>query len=128
MITTMIAQNIEVDMFIGICDFEYLKKQKVIVNIKVLGNTPLKPIEISECLDYSKVCFFVDSWSKRPHVDLVETLLYELFDFCFNQDERIFEVHAEIIKPEVISFANRLGVGASMTREQFINESNKHVK
>jgi 7,8-dihydroneopterin aldolase/epimerase/oxygenase len=122
MITTMIAQNIEVDMFIGICDFEYLNKQKVVVNIQALGNTPLKPVNISECLDYSKICEFVSSWTSRGHVDLVETLLYELFDFCFKQDDRIFEVHAEIIKPQVISYAKGVGVRASLTREQFEHE------
>ena len=122
MITTMIAQNIEVEMFIGICDFEYLNKQKVIVNIEALGNTPLKPKNISECLDYSKICGFVASWTNREHVDLVETLLYELFEFCFAQDNRIFQVHAEIIKPEVITYAKAVGVGASLTREEFQKE------
>ena len=34
----MIANGIEVQMFVGICDFEYKEKQKVMVNVTLQGN------------------------------------------------------------------------------------------
>jgi dihydroneopterin aldolase len=43
--------GIKLDMFVGIRDFEYLKKQEVIVNIKAIGIIPFNPTDIAQCLD-----------------------------------------------------------------------------
>jgi FolB domain-containing protein len=114
-----IANGIKVNMFVGICDFEYLKKQEVIVNVSVWGDIPLKPKNIDECLDYSKVCFFVKSWEDREHVDLVETLLFDVLNFCFEQDSRILTVEAEILKPQILDFTNYVGVSNKLNRSEF---------
>ena len=118
-----LAKGITVEMFVGICDFEYQKKQKVIVNVEAKGTPTFNPSDITQCLDYSKVCTFVNTWADRPHVDLVETLLQEVLQFCFNSDQRIYEVSVEILKPEVIQNTDYVGVAATLTREQFINKT-----
>jgi dihydroneopterin aldolase len=118
----MIANGIEVDMFVGICDFEYKQKQKVVVNVVAWGKPKFKPENITECLDYSRICSLVHSWTNREHVDLVETLLQEVIAFCF-EDNRIEIVDVEILKPEVIPGTNHVGVGAYITREEFTNQS-----
>lgn len=125
MITKMMAIGIKVDMSIGILDFEKIKKQTVIVNVTAYGNARGKPSSISQCLDYSKVCEFVKSWEQRKHVDLLETLLFEVLDFCFSQDTRIFQVEAEIIKPNVIDYVDAVGVGANLSREHFQHEKKR---
>ena len=125
MIIKMIAQGIKTNMYIGILDFEKLNKQPVIVNVTAYGNKPGNPSTISQCLDYSKVCEFVKSWEQRKHVYLVETLLFEVFDFCFAQDSKIFQVEADVIKPNVIDYVDSVGVGASLSREQFMHEKNR---
>ncbi len=51
----MIANGIEVQMFVGICDFEYKEKQKVMVNVTLQGNPKFAPTHITECMDYSKI-------------------------------------------------------------------------
>lgn len=114
----MIAKGITVDMFVGICDFEYVKQQRIIVNVIAHGKPAFNPANISECLDYSKVCSFVHSWNQREHVDLVETLLTELIEFIF-KDLRIEEVDIEVLKPDVIPGTEYVGVGAYITRDQF---------
>lgn len=118
-----LAKGIKVEMFVGICDFEYQKKQTVIVNVEAKGTPTFNPTDISQCLDYSKVCTFVNTWADRPHVDLVETLLQEVLQFCFNSDQRIYEVSVEILKPEVITNTEYVGVAATLTREQFANKT-----
>ena len=118
----MIAHGIEVDMFVGICDFEYKKAQKVIVNVTAYGRPKFNPEHITECLDYSRVCAYVHSWNDRRHVDLVETLLHDLMVFCF-KDSRIEAVDIEVLKPEVIEGTKYVGVGAYITREEFNNET-----
>lgn len=114
----MIAQGIEVFMFVGICDFEYKNKQKVVVNVTAYGKPKFNPENISECLDYSKVCSFVQSWTNRPHTELVETLLSEVIAFCF-EDNRIESIDVEVLKPQVIPGTQHVGVGAYITREEF---------
>ncbi len=115
------ANNINVNMYIGIRDFEYLNKQQVLVSVSAYGNTPFNPKSIDDCLDYSKICEYVKSWENRPHVDLVETLLADVFEFCFNQDSRILKVDVEIKKPNIIPYAEYVGVYQSLTRDEFIN-------
>ncbi len=114
----MIANGIEVQMFVGICDFEYKEKQKVIVNVTLQGNPKFTPTHITECMDYSQVCNLVHSWENREHVDLVETLLNELMDFVF-KDQRVLIADIEILKPEVINKTECVGIGAYITREEY---------
>lgn len=116
---TIVAKNIEVEMFVGICDFEYEKKQKVQISMSATGNVPNHPKNIQDCLDYSKICNFIKSWENKKHVDLLETLLMEVFDFIFSQDNRILEASVEITKPDVFSHVEKVGVCAHLTREQF---------
>ena len=118
----MIAKGITVDMFVGICDFEYKTKQEVIVNVIAYGKPDFNPTDISQCLDYSRVCGLVHKWADRPHVDLVETLLQEVIAFCF-EDSRIELVDVEILKPAVIANTEHVGVGANLTREMFNKKS-----
>lgn len=108
--------NIKLNMYVGIRDFEYLNKQSVVINIKLYGNIPLYPKNIEECLDYTKVFDYIASWEKRKHVDLLETLLFDLLEFCF-KDSRIMEVDAEIVKPDIIAQTDSVGVGMNITRE-----------
>ena len=114
----MIAKGIEVRMLVGICEWERQRPQTVIVNAVVWGHAPLRPKSIAQCLDYSKICDFVQAWAKRPHVDLVETLLADTIAFCF-EDARVCEVDIEVIKPQVIDRAEQVGVGARLTRAEF---------
>lgn len=118
----MIANGISVDMFVGICDFEYLNKQTVVVNVIAWGKPPFQASSIEDCLDYSKVCSFVHSWANREHVELIETLLQELIDFVF-EDPRIQKVDIEVLKPDVIKHTNHVGVGACISREDFENKT-----
>lgn len=43
----------------------------------------------------------------------------EVHDFCFAQDIRINKVEVKILKPNVIDYAESVGVSSRMTREEF---------
>lgn len=111
-------QGIKVYMFVGIRDHEYLSRQPVVINLKLSGQVPINPTSISQCLDYTKVSDYLKTWESREHVNLVETLMFDLLSFCF-KDSRIDEVEAEILKPNAIDFVNGVGVGTKITRELF---------
>ena len=114
----MIARSIAVEMYVGICDFEYQTPQTVIVNVEAEAMLPYRPREIGECLDYSRMCDFVHAWKDRPHTELVETLLFDVAEFCF-ADTRVTRIDVEILKPNVIAQANAVGVGLRVTRAEY---------
>ncbi len=114
----MIARGIAVEMYVGICDFEYQTPQTVIVNVEAEATLPYRPRDIGECLDYTRMCDFVRTWKDRPHTELVETLLFDVVEFCF-ADARVTRVDVEILKPTVIAQANAVGVGMRVTRAEY---------
>ena len=73
---------------------------------------------IDECLDYSRVCAFVQAWKHRPHTELVETLLHDVIEFCFD-DARVQRVSVEILKPDVIVGADAVGVAMHTDRVHY---------
>lgn len=108
--------NVKLNMFVGIRDFEYLNKQSVVVNIKLYGNIPIYPKNIEQCLDYTKVFDYLMTWENREHVDLLETLLFDVLEFSF-KDNRIEEIEVDILKPDIIAQTDAVGVGMKITRE-----------
>lgn len=114
----MIARGIAVEMYVGICDFEYQTPQTVIVNVEAEVALPYRPRDIGECLDYTRMCDFVHAWKDRPHTELVETLLFDVLEFCF-ADARVTRVDAEILKPTVIAQTAAVGVGMRATRADY---------
>lgn len=114
----MIARGIAVEMYVGIRDFEYQAPQTVIVNVEAEAVLPYRPRDIGECLDYTRMCDFVHAWKDRPHTELVETLLFDVVEFCF-ADPRVTYVDVEILKPTVIAQADAVGVGLRVTRANY---------
>ncbi len=114
----MIARGIAVEMYVGIHDFEYQMPQTVIVNVEAEAMLPYRPRDIGECLDYTHMCDFVHAWKDRPHTELVETLLFDVVEFCF-ADARVTRVDVEILKPAVIAQADAVGVGLRVTRAEY---------
>lgn len=111
-------QGIKLYMFVGIREHEYISKQPVVINLKIIGSVPLNPSRISECLDYTKVSDYLKTWETREHVNLVESLMFDLLSYCF-KDPRVEEVEAEILKPNAIDFVEAVGFGTKITRELF---------
>lgn len=114
----MIARGIAVEMYVGICDFEYRAPQTVIVHVEAEAALPYRPSDIGECLDYTRVCAYVHAWKNRPHTELVETLLFDVVEFCF-ADVRVNRVDVEILKPTVIAQTDAVGVGMRVTRTEY---------
>ena len=114
----MIARGIRVEMYLGICDFEFAAPQTVIVNVEAEAELPYRPASIDACLDYSRVCAFVQAWQHRPHTELVETLLHDVVEFCFD-DARVQRVSVEILKPDVIVGVTAVGVAMHTDRASY---------
>ncbi len=94
--------DVEVEIRVGLCDWERRKKQKVLVDVDLYrfkGAFTAK--KIKDCLDYDRPYKFItESWPKRPHTDLLETLAEDLAVFCL-RDKKVEAVRVCIRKPQV---------------------------
>jgi len=98
--------DLATEVKVGIRDWERSpgKTQKIIVDIELYSFTRhFKGKSINDCMDYSVPYDFVmKEWPKRPHTDLIETLLEELVEVCF-RDKKVDAVRASVSKPHVFN-------------------------
>jgi FolB domain-containing protein len=96
--------DIEVEVRLGIDAWERAggKKQKVLVDIDLYRfQREFKGKSIKDCLNYHTPFERVTKgWAKRPHTDLLETLVEELVTFCL-KDKTVDAVRVTVRKPHV---------------------------
>lgn len=108
---------------IGIHAHEQEAPQRLLVNLSLEGEIPLRPATVKDCIDYDHIHAFVtQEWPSRPHVELLETLAGELVDFCFMQDSRLLRLTVSITKPDVFPNAAQVGVELTKTRNDWEEE------
>lgn len=98
-------RGLNVPMQIGIADWERGKTQTVVVDVDLFGeNTgPFGGTSIEDCVDYARLFSYVTTeWPKRPHTDLLETLVEDLVAFCF-RDKKVTACRVCLSKPEVFN-------------------------
>ncbi|MEM9123534.1 MAG: dihydroneopterin aldolase [Pseudomonadota bacterium] len=116
-------RDFTVEIPVGIVDWERApgKTQKVVLNVDLYTNYPeSRPASIGDCLDYRRVIDHVDeTWRPDRHVDLLETLAFDLIAYCL-EDPRVEAVRVALSKPHVfngrvvptVTFFQRRGEGA----------------
>jgi dihydroneopterin aldolase len=115
-----ILQNAHCAVRLGIHDFEKAGPQDVLVTVKLsVPFSALRRIRsIGDTVDYEPVRNFIQSWSERPHVLLIEDLLHELVDHCF-EDPRVDHVEASIRKTAIFSEVEEVGVEITTSRQDW---------
>jgi len=118
-----IVHDLQASVAIGIHGHERLEKQRIYVNIELVGRIPLRPETIADCMDYDHIhALVVGEWPNRTHTELLETLLIELVDFCFTNDSKLTAITASITKPDIFKEAARVGVKIHKTRAAWLIE------
>ncbi len=114
--TTVRIDRLSLPLMIGILDFERLAPQTVEISIEIAARIGPKPTE--EAQDYVSYAPIVEHLialsESRRHIDLVEQLADEIFDFLFT-DPRIANATVTVMKPDI--FAQAAGVGVIISRE-----------
>ena len=114
----IILKDLEVFLPIGIFDFEKEKTQRVIIQLECLSYSNFKFNSINDCIDYSKIAFFIKEFENKPHVELIEELQLKIIKFCFDFDENIYNVNLTIFKTDILPFVE-CGINMQFSREQF---------
>ena len=123
--TFAIINELTLDAFIGIHDFEKKKKQKIAISLSLEVNDNISGIEhkIENFVSYEHIVADIKSILKSGHVDLLETLGEKIVDLCFT-DERVMTIKLKLEKLEV--FKETRSVGIEIFRKK--NSDNNSIK
>ena len=121
----VIIKNLIIDASIGIHEHEKVKKQRVSISlsIEVVDNISLVDQKIENFLSYENVINNIKLIINKGHIDLVETLSYEILSNIFS-DSRASKVWLKIEKLDVFAEAQSVGLEIIKTRKNFIESSN----
>jgi len=85
------------------------RPQRIVVNVELFAHQD-EPFGVRDSIvDYDAIRDELKAWSKRAHVDLIETLLEELVALCF-RDGQVEACRVSIVKPDIFNEAGGAGV------------------
>ena len=107
----ILINDLTLDAFIGIHDFEKKKKQKIAISLSLDVNDNISGIEhkIENFVSYEHIVADIKSILKSGHVDLLETLGEKIVDLCFT-DERVMTIKLKLEKLEVFKETKSVGI------------------
>ena len=113
----ILITDLTLQMFIGIHDFEKIKKQEVKFNINIDINPLLVPIEnkLNSIINYETVVKDVTRLTKNKHFELLETLAEDIFFILF-KNTNIKQIKLKIEKTQIIK--NTSSVGVEITKKR----------
>ena len=113
-------EGLVVEMHVGIRDWERdpAKTQRVALDVAVYRAEFGQERDIADCYDYSALHRFLSGFAERGHVDLIETILADILDHCF-QDPSVAAAAAKVAKLDVYNGRGAPSVAADVTREEW---------
>ena len=120
----VIIKNLIIDASIGIHEHEKIKKQRVSISlsIEVVDNISLVDQKIENFLSYENVINNIKLIINKGHIDLVETLSYEILSNIFS-DSRASKIWLKIEKLDVFKEAQSVGLEITKTSKSFVKRS-----
>ena len=107
----ILINDLTLDAFIGIHDFEKKKKQKIAISLSLDVNDNISGIEhkIENFVSYEHIVADIKSILMSGHIDLLETLGEKIVDLCFT-DERVMTIKLKLEKLEVFKETRSVGI------------------
>ena len=107
----ILINQLILDAFIGIHDFEKKKKQKISISLSLDVDDNISGIEhkIENFVSYEHIVADIKSILKRGHIDLLETLGEKIVELCF-KDERVMTIKLKLEKLEVFKETSSVGI------------------
>ena len=94
---TIQIKNLTFNTIIGLLDFERVKKQRVIVNLKATYE-----YKDNEFIDYVKLVKIIKKTMKQKKFKLIEDAINYLIKIITNKYPNIKKLKLEIIKPDIL--------------------------
>lgn len=118
--TKILLKNVEVTTRIGLAPWERERPQRLLVNLELYAASEdyLRKVTSESIIDYCPIYEHIQSWRTRPHTELIETLVSELLNACFELPQ-VVACKVSVTKPEVFDQAQGAGAEAYMQRRDY---------
>ncbi len=97
---------------VGINEDERTNRQDILINVTMWADTAAAAAsdDIVDAVNYRTVTKAIISHVEGGQPMLVERLVQEVADICFDADERVTEVEVTVEKPGALRFARSVGI------------------
>ena len=103
---------------VGINEDERTNRQDILINVTMWVDTAAAAAsdDIVDAVNYRTVTKGIISHVEGGQPMLVERLVQEVADICFDADERVAEVEVTVEKPGALRFARSVGITIRRSR------------
>ena len=115
-------QGLEIQAAIGLLDWEKQEKQRLRIDVAVYRDNFGREVALEDCYDYSALQAFLAGFADREQIELLETILAEILDYCF-KDQAVTAAEVWLTKPDVFQGVGAPVVSAALTQAQWLAKS-----
>ena len=113
----VIINDLILNIFVGIHNFEKKKKQRVKFNIEIFTNPYVFPNnkDFKSIINYEEVVYKIEKLTNLKHHELLEDLSENIFNMLF-QNKLVKKVNLKIEKIDIIKKTKSVGIEVSKLR------------
>lgn len=107
---TILVRNLEILLSIGVHEEEKLAPQRLLVSVEAdMEGDRDEDDDFDATLDYDRICDFIRSLSRQPHVELQETIARKVLEFTLALPG-VSRAQVETSKPDIFADCDFVGV------------------
>ena len=113
----VIINDLILNIFVGIHNFEKKKRQRVRFNIEIMTNPYVFPNnkDLRSIINYEEIVYKIEKLSNLKHHELLEDLSENIFNMLF-QNKLVKKVNLKIEKIDIIKKTKSVGIEVSKLR------------
>ena len=113
----VIINDLILNIFVGIHNFEKKKRQRVRFNIEIMTNPYVFPNnkDLKSIINYEEIVYKIEKLSNLKHHELLEDLSENIFNMLF-QNKLVKKVNLKIEKIDIIKKTKSVGIEVSKLR------------
>jgi len=117
--TKIVLRNVEVTVRIGLAAWERERPQRLVASVELYtaSRDYLRDVTADSIIDYCPIYDRIQSWRSRKHTELIETLVSELLDACFDHPQ-VVACKVSVTKSEVLDQAEAAGAETFVHRRE----------
>ena len=113
---TILVRNLEILLSIGVHEEEKVAPQRLLVSVEAdMEGGCDEADDFRSTLDYDRICDFIRSLSRQPHVELQETVARRVLEFTLALPG-VSHARVETRKPDIFADCDFVGVRLSGRR------------
>ena len=113
----VLIKNLELNIFIGIHNFEKKERQRVKFNIEILTNPYVTPNnkDLNSILNYEEIVSKIEKITYLKHHELLEDLAENIFNMIF-RNKLVKKINLKIEKLDILKKTKSVGIEVSKSK------------